>query len=71
MENQGEIKKTGNRKVKVSFVTMVFLLAGFAIAAWMKADFQLYLCYAGGVTGANLGFMWGNSKEHLAGTKKE
>jgi len=52
----------GNRKVSVNLWTQLFLLIGLALAGWMSIDFQLYLCYAAGITGANIGFMWGNSK---------
>ena len=52
----------GNRKVSVNFTTQIFLLVGFALAAWMKSDFNLYLAYAITISGSNFAFMWGNSK---------
>lgn len=62
----------GTRKAKVNIITMLFLLAGLIIAGWMEMDFQIYLCYAAGCTGANIGFMWGNSQTHkYQGTSKE
>jgi len=54
----------GQRKQKISLQTMTFLLIGFIIAAWVKVDFQLYLCYAAGCLGLNTAFMWGNVKEN-------
>lgn len=59
-------KKWG-RKQKVSLQTMIFLVAGLAISAWAKLDYQLYLAYVIGVTGGSLGFMWGNSQEYKYG----
>lgn len=56
----------GSRKQSVNTLTMFFMLGGFAIAAWMKVDFQLFLAYCLGITGANWGFIYGNSKEHQA-----
>jgi len=61
--NQENSKKWG-RKQKVNIITLIFLLAGFCVAGWMHMDFQLYLCYAAGCTGANLGFIYGNAKEY-------
>lgn len=52
------------RKQKVSLQTMLFLLIGLALAAWMNLDFQLYLCYVAGITGGSTAFMWSNSLEH-------
>lgn len=63
--------KRGSRKVKVNVITMLFLLAGLAVSGWMKMDFQIYLCYAAGCTGANIGFMWGNVKSKQTEAPKE
>jgi len=57
------------RKQKVNLITQFFLLAGFGLAVWLKCDFQLFLVYAAGVTGANGFFTWGNSQEYRYGTK--
>lgn len=65
-----ESKKPWGRKQKVNLITQIFLLVGLGLSAWMKADFQLYLCYAIACTGANFGFVWGNIREHQAEINK-
>ena len=56
----------GNRKVTKARETAVLLLAGLALAGWLKMDPQLYFAFAMAITGADFSFMWGNSKEHAA-----
>lgn len=58
----------GSRKQSVSTTSMLFLLAGLAMVAWMKADVQLFIAYVVGVGGTNFSFMWSNSREHAANT---
>lgn len=61
-----ELKKPWGRKQKVNLITQIFLLVGLGLSAWMKADFQLYLCYALGVTGGNIAFVWGDIRQNQA-----
>jgi mannose/fructose/N-acetylgalactosamine-specific phosphotransferase system component IIC len=60
----------GNRKQAVNNATMLFLLIGFIIAAWMKVDFNLYLTYALGCVGGSGAFMWANTKVHQTSSEK-
>lgn len=56
----------GGRKMAVDRTTKLFLLAGFMLAVWMKADNQLFIAYVVAISGTSFGFMWGNAQEHKA-----
>lgn len=59
----------GNRKFKDARESALILLVGFIIAAWLKADAQLYFGLIFGVVGKTGLFNWGNVKEHQTENK--
>jgi hypothetical protein len=59
-------KRHGTRKVKHAREQGLLLFAGFALAAWLKVDGQLFLAYVAGLTGLSGAFIYGNVKEHQA-----
>jgi len=60
----------GNRKVYESLQVAIFMLLGFAIAAYFKVSADLFGMYVLGLFGKTVGFMWSNAKEHEAEVKK-
>jgi mannose/fructose/N-acetylgalactosamine-specific phosphotransferase system component IIC len=60
----------GGRKMAVDSNTKYFLLAGFILALYMKADSQLFIAYGVFVSGTGFAFMWGNSQEHKSDAVK-
>lgn len=57
----------GNRKLTAAREAQLLIVLTFAIAAWIKTDFQLFAVAVLGITG-NLGlFAWANAKVHVAG----
>jgi accessory gene regulator protein AgrB len=55
---------TGNRKFSATREAQLMVCLMFVVAAWLKADFQLFAVGVLGVTG-NLGlFSWANAKVH-------
>ena len=50
----------GNRKLKEAYFTGILLFLGFAIAAVLKVDNNLFYAYTGGLCGKLGLFMYGN-----------
>lgn len=64
-----EVKKS--RKVQSDREASLLLLCGFIACLWLKGDYQLYLCFAGGVVGKGFVFTQGLGKEYEANAKVE
>jgi len=64
-----ETKPQKSRKVQSDREASLLLLAGLALCLWLKGDFQLYLCFAGGVVGKSFVFAQGLGKEYEMKTK--
>lgn len=60
----------GTRKVKDGRETLLALLLGFVIAAYLKAPVELYVTFAACAVGKTGIFNWGNAKEHASQVNK-
>lgn len=60
----------GERKLKVSLRTQLLIVFMFALAAWLKVDFQIFLIAVAGITGSEVAYNWGNRGEHAADAQK-
>ena len=56
----------GSRKLTVDRETMLALLLGFIVGAYLKADVTLYTTFAAALVAKTGVFNWGNAQEHKA-----
>lgn len=56
----------GGRKLADSRETLLALLLGLGVCAYLKTDVNLYFAFAAAAVGKSGVFNWGNAKEHQA-----